>query len=56
MSARVSKFLDERKTAFLLIEILYRKGEINGATFKNVKDLEVQEYGQSASLTKRMFP
>ena len=56
MAARVDKHLDERKSAFLLIEILYRKGEINEATFKNVKDLEVQEFGKSASLTKRMFP
>ena len=56
MSASVSKYLDERKAAFLLIEILYRKGEINEATFKNVKDLEVQEFGESTSLTKRMFP
>ena len=55
MAVRVDKYLDERKSAFLLIEILYRKGEINEATFKNVKDLEVQEFGQSTSLTKRMF-
>ena len=56
MLARVNKNFDERKAAFLLMEILYRNGKINEATFKNVKDLEAQEYGQSASLTKRMFP
>ena len=56
MAVRADKHLNERKAAFLLIEILYRKGEINEATFKNVKDLEVQEFGQTASLTKRMFP
>ena len=55
MAVRVDKYLNERKSAFLLIEILYRKGEINEETFKNVKDLEVQEFGQSTSLTKRMF-
>ena len=55
MAVRADKHLNERKAAFLLIEILYRKGEINEATFKNVKDLEVQEFGQSTSLTKRMF-
>ena len=56
MAVRADKHLNERKVAFLLIEILYRNGKINEATFKNVKDLEAQEYGQSASLTKRMFP
>lgn len=56
MAVRADKHLNERKAAFLLIvEILHRKGEISEETFKNVKDLEVQEFGQSTSLTKRMF-
>lgn len=55
MDTRLNKHLDERKAAFLLIEVLFHKGLVNEATFKNVKDLEVQEYGESASLTKRLF-
>ena len=55
MAVRADKHLNKQKAAFLLIKILYRKGKINEATLKNVKDLEVQEFGESASLTKRMF-
>ena len=38
MVVRADKHLNERKAAFLLIEILYRKGEINEATIYGQAD------------------
>jgi len=46
-----AKVINARFIAFLAMEILHEKGTINDATYKNVKDLKAQEFGQSTSLS-----